>query len=154
MNGFEMLESDKLVMFDNGLFSTDCILYSPDGKTQGLGATLAKDNPDYNSEDRIKCFCPYIGIDVNTDTGLGIFADRAEITINISSVKIGTIEKGWLIDVYFPSLKKWIKFKCEHAAIDRMIGTYLIRPTLVEKKIQNVSNASKLRIGGLGENNI
>lgn len=151
MNGFEMLKQDKQVILDDGLFSTDCILYSPDGKTQGLGATLPKDDKNYNADDKLRCFSPYIGIDINTDTGLGVFADRAEITINLSSVEIGVIEKGWIIDVYFHSIKKWVKFKCEHVAIDRLMGAYFIRPSLVEKKLQNVSS---LRMGGLGGINI
>lgn len=151
MNGFEIWEFDKQTIIDNGLFSTKCILYNPDGRIQGKGATLSQNDAEFNSDDKLSCFSSFIGIDISTDTGLGIFADRAEITINISSVKIGIIEKDWLIDVYFPSIKKWQKFKCEFVAIDRMMGTYLIKPSLVEKKVGSMNN---LRIGGLGEFNI
>lgn len=138
MNGFEMLEIDKQAVIDNGLFSTKCILYSPDGKVQGRGSTLSKDDPDFNKDDKLNCFAPFIGIDISTDTGLGIFADRAEVTINISSVNIGVIAENWLIDIYFPSIKKWKKFKCEHIAIDRMLGLYLIKPSIA-KEIPDIS---------------
>lgn len=138
MNGFEMLEIDKQAVIDNGLFSTKCILYSPDGKVQGRGSTLSEDDPDFNKDDKLNCFAPFIGIDISTDTGLGIFADRAEITINLSSVKIGVIKEDWLIDMYFHSIRKWKKFKCEHIAIDRMLGLYLIKPSIA-KEIPDIS---------------
>ena len=143
MNGFEMLEIDKQAIVDNGLFSTKCILYSPDGKVQGRGSTLPEDDPDYDKDDRVGCFAPFIGIDISTDTGLGIFADRAEVTINISSVTIGIIDEKWLIDVYFPSVKTWKKFKCEHVAIDRMLGLYLIKPSIAK----DIPDITSLRTG-------
>lgn len=143
MNGFEMLENDKQAIVDNGLFSTKCILYSPDGKVQGRGSTLPEDDPDYDKDDRVGCFAPFIGIDISTDTGLGIFADRAEVTINISSVTIGIIDEKWLIDVYFPSVKTWKKFKCEHVAIDRMLGLYLIKPSIAK----DIPDITSLRTG-------
>lgn len=148
-----MLEVHKRVMIDDGPFSTKCILYSPDGKIQGAASELAEDEPEFNAEDTLKCFCPYIGVDVNTDTGLGIFANRAEITINMSSVKIGIIEKGWMIDVWFPTLGAWKKFKCENVACDRMIGVYLIRPSLVSGD-KCSENFTDMKIGGLNEFNI
>lgn len=138
MNGFEMFENDKQTIIDNGLFSAKCILYSPDGKVQGRGSTLSEDDPGFDKEDKLSCFAPFIGIDISTDTGLGIFADRAEITINLSSVKIGVIKEDWLIDVYFHSIRKWKKFKCEHIAIDRMLGLYLIKPSIA-KEIPDIS---------------
>lgn len=143
MNGFEMLENDKQAIVDNGLFSTKCILYSPDGKVQGRGSTLPEDDPDYDKDDKLGCFAPFIGIDISTDTGLGIFADRAEVTINISSVTIGIIDEKWLIDVYFPSVKTWKKFKCEHVAIDRMLGLYLIKPSIAK----DIPDITSLRTG-------
>ncbi len=143
MNGFEMLENDKQAIVDNGLFSTKCILYSPDGKVQGRGSTLPEDDPDYDKDDKVGCFAPFIGIDISTDTGLGIFADRAEVTINISSVTIGIIDEKWLIDVYFPSVKMWKKFKCEHVAIDRMLGLYLIKPSIAK----DIPDITSLRTG-------
>ncbi len=143
MNGFEMLENDKQAIVDNGLFSTKCILYSPDGKVQGRGSTLPEDDPDYDKDDKVGCFAPFIGIDISTDTGLGIFADRAEVTINISSVTIGIIDEKWLIDVYFPSVKTWKKFKCEHVAIDRMLGLYLIKPSIAK----DIPDITSLRTG-------
>ena len=143
MNGFEMLEIDKQAVIDNGLFSTKCILYSPDGKVQGRGSTLPEDDPDYNKDDKLGCFAPFIGIDISTDTGLGIFADSAEVTINLSSVNIGVINKDWLIDIYFPSIKEWKKFKCEHVAIDRLIGVYLIKPTIAK----DIPDITSLRTG-------
>lgn len=143
MNGFEMLENDKQAIVDNGLFSTKCILYSPDGKVQGRGSTLPEDDPDYDKDDKVGCFAPFIGIDISTDTGLGIFADRAEVTINISSVAIGIIDEKWLIDVYFPSVKTWKKFKCEHVAIDRMLGLYLIKPSIAK----DIPDITSLRTG-------
>lgn len=138
MNGFEMLEIDKQAVIDNGLFSTKCILYSPDGKVQGRGSTLSEDDLDFNKDDKLNCFAPFIGIDISTDTRLGIFADRAEITINLSSVKIGVIKEDWLIDVYFHSIRRWQKFKCEHVAIDRLLGIYLIKPSIA-KEIPDIS---------------
>ncbi len=146
-----MLEFDKQTIIDDGLFSTKCILYNPDGRIQGKGATLSLNDANFNPQDSLYCFSPFIGLDISTDTGLGIFADRAEITLNMSSVKIGIVEKGWIIEVYFPSIRKWQKFKCEFVAIDRMMGIYLIKPSLVEEKVGNVNN---LRVGGLGEFNI
>ena len=143
MNGFEMLEIDKQAIVDNGLFSTKCILYAPDGKVQGRGSTLPEDDPDYDKDDKLGCFAPFIGIDISTDTGLGIFADRAEVTINISSVTIGIIDEKWLIDVYFPSVKMWKKFKCEHVAIDRMLGLYLIKPSIAK----DIPDITSLRTG-------
>lgn len=143
MNGFEMLEIDKQTIVDNGLFSTKCILYSPDGKIQGRGSTLSENDPDYDKDDKLGCFAPFIGIDISTDTGLGIFADRAEITINMTSVKIGVVDKDWLIDIYFPSIKEWKKFKCEHVAIDRMLGIYLIKPTIAK----DIPDITSLRTG-------
>lgn len=143
MNGFEMLEIDKQAVIDNGLFSTKCILYSPDGKVQGRGSALSEDDPDYNKDDKLGCFAPFIGIDISTDTGLGIFADRAEVTINLTSVKIGVVDKDWLIDIYFPSIKEWKKFKCEHVAIDRMLGIYLIKPTIAK----DIPDITSLRTG-------
>ena len=143
MNGFEMLENDKQAIVDNGLFSTKCILYSPDGKVQGRGSTLPEDDPDYDKDDKVGCFAPFIGIDISTDTGLGIFADSAEVTINISSVTIGIIDEKWLIDVYFPSVKTWKKFKCEHVAIDRMLGLYLIKPSIAK----DIPDITSLRTG-------
>ncbi len=133
-----MLENDKQVIIDNGLFSTKCILYNSHGEVQGRGSTLSEDDPDFNKDDKLNCFAPFIGIDINTDTGLGIFADRAEVTINISSVKIGVIAENWLIDIYFPSIKEWKKFKCEHVAIDRTLGIYLIKPSIA-KEIPDIS---------------
>ena len=143
MNGFEMLEIDKQTIVDNGLFSTKCILYSPDGKIQGRGSTLSENDPDYDKDDKLGCFAPFIGIDISTDTGLGIFADRVEVTINMTSVKIGVVDKDWLIDIYFPSIKEWKKFKCEHVAIDRMLGIYLIKPTIAK----DIPDITSLRTG-------
>ena len=143
MNGFEMLEIDKQTIVDNGLFSTKCILYSPDGKIQGRGSTLSENDPDYDKDDKLGCFAPFIGVDISTDTGLGIFADSAEVTINLTSVKIGVVDKDWLIDIYFPSIKDWKKFKCEHVAIDRMLGIYLIKPTIAK----DIPDITSLRTG-------
>lgn len=143
MNGFEMLEIDKQTIVDNGLFSTKCILYSPDGKIQGRGSTLSENDPDYDKDDKLGCFAPFIGVDISTDTGLGIFADSAEVTINLTSVKIGVVDKDWLIDIYFPSIKEWKKFKCEHVAIDRMLGIYLIKPTIAK----DIPDITSLRTG-------
>lgn len=136
MFGFKLFEKHKRAIVDNGPFSTKCILRSPEGKIQ----------------DDLNCFSPYIGIDVNTDTGLGVFADRAEITINLSSVKIGTIAEDWLIDVYYPMINQWVKFKCEHVAIDRMLGIYLIKPSLAQKQIQS-QDIKSFKLGRFNETN-
>lgn len=133
MYGFEMLKQDKRVIIKDGPFSTKCILYdSKKEKVQGLGSTVPVDDARYNKSDVLMCIAPFIGLDIDMTTGLGAFADRAEITLDINDITIGDIKNDWYIDVWFPNISKWISFQTENVALDRMLGIYLIKPTVIQ----------------------
>lgn len=147
MYGFEMLKQDKRAIFKDGPFSTKCILYNTEKKKiQGLGSTLSTDNPNYDPDDVLMCIAPFIGLDIDITTGFGAFADRAEITLNMDDITIGDIKNDWCIDVWFPTISKWFSFKVENVAPDRMLGTYLIKPTLIQKV--RAATPERISLGG------
>lgn len=142
MYGFDMLKQDKRVIIKDGPFSTKCILYdSKKEKVQGLGSTLPANTDGYDKDDVLMCFAPFIGLDIDLTTGFGAFADRAEITLDMNDITIGDIKNDWYIDVWFPNISKWISFKTENVAPDRLLGLYLIKPTLIQKgpKIERIA---------------
>ena len=134
MDGFDMLQVHKRVIIDSNPFAVPCVIFNEDStKSQGNGAILPETDPMDNPDDKLACIAPYIGVDISTETGMGVFCDRCEIAINADSVKIGEISEGWRINVFFKAINKWHSFKVEHCAYDRSMGTYLIKPTIIKE---------------------
>lgn len=153
MYGFDILKQDKRAIIKDGPFSTKCILYdSKKEKIQGLGSTLPVNTAGYDKDDVLMCFAPFIGLDIDLTTGFGAFADRAEITLDMNDITIGDIKTDWYIDVWYPIISKWINFKVESVAPDRMLGLYLIKPTVIQKG--NSTLIGRTVLGGINGSNI
>lgn len=152
MYGFDLLKQDKRAIIKDGPFSTKCILYdSKREKVQGLGSTLPVDSIGFDKTDVLMCFAPFIGLDIDISTGLGAFADRAEITLDMNDIMIGDIKNDWFIDVWFPNINKWVNFRTENVAPDRLLGLYLIKPTIIQKRVGTLEH---IALGGKDGTNI
>ena len=153
MYGFDILKQDKRAIIKDGPFSTKCILYDlKKENVQGLGSTLPVNTVGYDKDDVLMCFAPFIGLDIDVTTGFGAFADHAEITLDLNDITIGDIKPDWCIDVWFPNISKWISFKVESVALDRLLGLYLIKPTIIQKNTS--TPISRVALGGVNGNDI
>ncbi|HIS88928.1 TPA: hypothetical protein IAA87_05865 [Candidatus Avigastranaerophilus faecigallinarum] len=110
------------VFFEKGNASVDCKLRPP----------------SYENEYPMKGFTSFIGLTI-TESGMGVFADSFELTVNIDDVLKYTSKlpaKGWGISVKLPQLQyKEYSFYVESAAIDRTIGICLLKCSRSNKGI-------------------
>lgn len=148
MDFYSMLDRHKsMCLIDSNPLAVNCILSNVNSSaTQGQGALLPPDSSSYNPQDSLKCIPNYIGMEISTDTGLGVYGDSAECLINMRSVKIGEVTKGWKIKIKYPMLDKLLSFCIEHVAIDRIQGIYLCDLRLIE---ENYTPRTNRRQGAL-----
>jgi len=145
MSVFDLLKLHKQAVISNGGTSVPCILTSFSAQ-QGKGATLTVDDPDYDSLDSLNCIANFIGLDISTDTGMGVVGDSAQAILNLDDIKIGVPEENWKITIYFPMIGKFIKFKIENSPIDRTQGICLLKLTC----IKDYGQGKKVKRQGLG----
>lgn len=134
--GYNLLQKDKKVLFNNNIFSSACIL-SNGKEIQGKNSLLDKNDINYNSEDTLKCIGNFIGISLNdngaNNSNIAIMSDSAECNINIDDIKIGKLAKDWLLSFVPIGINKMIDFKIDNILEDRIIGTYRIKLSILKK---------------------
>lgn len=122
---YDQLRGGHATLIYEGAGSVLCSL--SDGTSAiGEGAMLPTDDPSYDASDVLRGLPSFTGASYDSDTGLMVSADQAEIGVLQSSVTLGRPEAGWMCTMRnFDGTD--VTYRIFDVLQDRTLGAYRLK---------------------------
>ena len=91
---FDLIKAHKPELY-SGAASVLCSLTTPASVSQGAGAMLPTDDPEYDADDQLRGIPSFTGVSYDPETGCVVSVDQAELGIDGAKITLGRPVKGW-----------------------------------------------------------
>jgi hypothetical protein len=121
----DILAADRASIF-NGVGSVPCTLTNLSGTTQEL-----------------RCIGDFVGAVLNPISGVYEMNDSSECCINYRDVYLGEIKANWQLSFLQPGTNELINFKVDNVMVDRTLGLYKLKISILKPGGENLTTAIK-----------
>ena len=128
---YDLLNGGHLDLIYSGAGSVLCALTNTVAGTQGYGAMMGTEDPEYDSSDVLRGLPSFTGMSYDAETGLMVSVDQAEIGVPVGNITIGRPIKGWTGKMRNLDGSD-IDFRVLDVMQDRTLGVFRIRLSILK----------------------